>query len=402
MLFIWDIHITSKHATVLLEQIRDMVNTHPTEQHLIFLGDYVYHFSYDRKALLQLFWLFIELASQGKTLYIVAGNHDWIAGHFVFEEARQTLLFTWSTHIHFITQPRQTTIEWVECLFLPFYHPDTKTPPIHDYFPHLYEEAHPQRKISRKINNILAEEIAHRQAYKKTDRLLLIHHWYIAKTKFPGQQATFSYESPALDPQFLDNETIWAISWHLHEPFCYKQYLCTGSSRHTSPLEINQQKFAYMLDTTQRQITAFPLRYNPYLQMPYPKKALTKEDITIHIQNNFSRISEQLNAGKRTIHTQTLNSYNLTYTTLTVTTENQTVQALPDAFDTDLLKDIWTIKHKLMHHTDLSLVSELDRASLDLTNRFSDWKTLLRRFLEQKYGSTAPRYVQLLEEEKLL
>jgi UDP-2,3-diacylglucosamine pyrophosphatase LpxH len=38
--------------------------------------------------------LFIELASQGKTLYIVAGNHDWIAGHFVFEEARQTLLFT--------------------------------------------------------------------------------------------------------------------------------------------------------------------------------------------------------------------------------------------------------------------------------------------------------------------
>jgi hypothetical protein len=55
-----------------------------------------------------------------------------------------------------------------------------------------------------------------------------------------------------------------------------------------------------------------------------------------------------------------------------------------------------------MHHTDLSLVSELDRASLDLSNRFSDWKTLLRRFLEQKYGSTAPRYVQLLEDEKLL
>jgi hypothetical protein len=74
--------------------------------------------------------------------------------------------------------------------------------------------------------------------------------------------------------------------------------------------------------------------------MPYPKKVLTKEDITIHIQTNFSRISEQLNAGKRTVHTQTLTSYNLTYTTLTITTENQTVQALPDAFAADLLKDI--------------------------------------------------------------
>jgi hypothetical protein len=66
--------------------------------------------------------------------------------------------------------------------------------------------------MSRKINNILAEEIAVRQQHKKTDRLLLIHHWYIAKTKFPGQQATFSYDSPALDPQFLDNSAVWAIS----------------------------------------------------------------------------------------------------------------------------------------------------------------------------------------------
>jgi UDP-2,3-diacylglucosamine pyrophosphatase LpxH len=60
----------------------------------VFLGDYVYHFSYDRKALLHLFSIFIELASKGKKLYILAGNHDRISGHFVFEEARQTLLFT--------------------------------------------------------------------------------------------------------------------------------------------------------------------------------------------------------------------------------------------------------------------------------------------------------------------
>ncbi len=79
MLFIGDVHITSKHASVLLKQLRAYIDTHPHEEHIVFLGDYVYHFNYDRKALLQLFSLFIELAQQGKQLYILAGNHDWIA-----------------------------------------------------------------------------------------------------------------------------------------------------------------------------------------------------------------------------------------------------------------------------------------------------------------------------------
>lgn len=55
-----------------------------------------------------------------------------------------------------------------------------------------------------------------------------------------------------------------------------------------------------------------------------------------------------------------------------------------------------------MQRSEVSLLSELDRASLDLTTRFSDWKVLLRRFLEQKYGNQAHRYLHLLEEEKLL
>jgi DNA repair exonuclease SbcCD nuclease subunit len=401
MLFIGDIHITSKHSWVLLTQIREVVDKNPEEQHLIFLWDYVYHFSYDRKALLQLFSLFIELATQGKTLYIVAGNHDRIAGHFVFEEARQTLLFTGSTHIHFITSLRHTTIEWVECLFLPFYHPE-KADVADDTFPELREETHPQRRVSRQINNILAQEIAYREQHKTTDRLLLIHHRYIAKTKFPGQQALFGYENPALHPWFLDNPAIRAISWHLHEPFCFKQYLCTGSMRHTSPLEINQQKFAYVLDAQEWQMSAYPLRYNPYLQLPYPTTPLQKIDIDMLIEQNSHRMHEQLTAGNRPITTTSREDHDLTYATITITTTEQTVQDLPDAFVPELLQEIWTIKHKLIHHTELSLLNELDRASLDLTTRFSDWKVLLRRFLEQKYGNQADRYLHLLEEEKLL
>ena len=99
----------------------------------------------------------------------------------------------------------------MECLFLPFYQPQ-KTEFSHDYFPELKEENHPQRTVSRHINNILMSHIHNRQQSKKTDRLLLIHHRYIAKTKFPGQQATFTYESPALDPAFLENPSLWTIS----------------------------------------------------------------------------------------------------------------------------------------------------------------------------------------------
>lgn len=403
MLFIGDIHITSKHASALLEQLRTYIDTHKYEEHIVFLGDYVYHFNYDRKALLQLFSLFIELAQQGKHLYILAGNHDRITWHFVFEEARQTLLFTWSAQIHFITEPRLTTIAWVECLFLPFYYPQVSAVD-HDYFPELYEETHPQRRTSRIINNILASEIQHRKETKQTDRLLLIHHRYIASTKFPWQQALFWFDSPALHPIFLENDDIRAISGHLHEPFCYKRYLCTWSVRHTSPLEINQQKCLYQLNTKNRSFYATPVWYNTYLQLPYPEREvkLTKDNIHTHIVTNRQRTQEQLNAWERSCTLDKLSVYDLTHTTITLTTPEQSLRELPDAFTQELLQEVWTVKHKLIQRNDTTLLSDLDRASLDLTNRFSDRKLLLRRFLEQKYGNQAVRYITLLQQEKLI
>jgi calcineurin-like phosphoesterase len=73
----------------LLEQIKAFVASQPEEKNLIFLGDFVYHFSYDRGALLALFELFLELYTQGKNLYILAGNHDRLGNSFVYEEGKQ-------------------------------------------------------------------------------------------------------------------------------------------------------------------------------------------------------------------------------------------------------------------------------------------------------------------------
>lgn len=110
--------------------------------------------------------------------------------------------------------------------------------------------------------------------------------------------------------------------------------------RHTSPLEINQQKFVYKLDVPQRHITAYPIRYNPYLQLPYPTTPLQKIDIDTLIQQNTRRIQEQLTAGNRHITTTSREDHNLTHATITITTTEKTVQSLPDAFDAKLLKKI--------------------------------------------------------------
>ncbi|MDR0282358.1 MAG: metallophosphoesterase [Candidatus Peribacteria bacterium] len=89
MLLIGDIHINSRYKDKILKALKDFISQHSEEKNLIFLGDFVYHFSYDRNSLLALYDLFLDLYLQGKSLYILAGNHDRLGNSFVFEEARK-------------------------------------------------------------------------------------------------------------------------------------------------------------------------------------------------------------------------------------------------------------------------------------------------------------------------
>lgn len=115
-----------------------------------------------------------------------------------------------------------------------------------------------------------------------------------------------------------------------------------------------------------------------------------------------SRIADQLQNGQRTVNVNQTTRDDLSHTTITLTTDQHALENLPAAFDQTVIKEIAAIKHKLIQNTTSSLVDDLDRAALDLTTRFSDWKTLLKRFLEQKYGAWAERYLQLLAQEDLL
>ena len=71
--------------------LRDFVVAHNDEKDIVFVGDYVYHFSYHRPSLLALLDFFIELAGQDKRVYILAGNHDRLGQHFVYAEAERII-----------------------------------------------------------------------------------------------------------------------------------------------------------------------------------------------------------------------------------------------------------------------------------------------------------------------
>jgi len=125
MLLIGDIHITSKHKDNIIESVRSFVNKYNDNQ-IVFLGDFVYHFSYDRTALIELFDLFMEFYQQGKNVYILAGNHDWIKQKFVFDQAKksfdffQTQIDSQNGRIQFITDFESLNINNAEFLFVPY------------------------------------------------------------------------------------------------------------------------------------------------------------------------------------------------------------------------------------------------------------------------------------------
>ena len=138
MLLIWDIHIHPRHGDFIIQMLRDFISQNNHEQHLIFVGDYVYHFSYHRPSLLALLDLFLELTKQWKVLYILAWNHDRLGKHFVYAEAEKIInrenredrgddMSLWHhtisntlSKIYFITTPQIIRIESEDVFFLPY------------------------------------------------------------------------------------------------------------------------------------------------------------------------------------------------------------------------------------------------------------------------------------------
>lgn len=408
MLIIGDIHITTKWSSKILHCLRSFVANNPSDDHILFLGDFVYHFSYDRKALLQLFQFFIELFTQGKHVYVVAGNHDRVGGHFVFEEARQAfdLLQTVSGDgfgtLKFITTPMFLTLQTRDYLFFPFYHLPLDTP-IEQEFQELGASTHQGEQHSARANSCLQRYINERRAREtRSEELVLVHHRYIAQTVFPWQQAVFSYKNPALSASLLEESDIKMLSWHIHKPFCLKNYLCTGSVRSTSSLEYNQVKYLYRL-TPEGHVEAYPAQINPYVRFPIVETDRLDEQM---IRDQEAVIAQQqkhvLQQGTRTVTVHEATPQKLGDISLLL--ESPTVQysMLSTVVSDEILQQVADIKLKKPYRALPDISEELDSASLDLTKSIADRKVLLKRYLISKYGAAAPSYEHVLESLEIL
>ena len=413
MLLIWDIHLNSRIKDKLLSSLKSFIQEHNEENNLIFLWDFVYHFSYDRNALLELYDLFLELYTQWKNLYILAWNHDRLGNTFVFEEWRKAFeilsrMKNSDNEICFITKPFVKEIEWKNICFLPaMLEIDEKDFPWID---ELKDEKYAEEMKSKNKNltfstqlNLVVERFA-----KKYSDLTLIHHYYVEWVSFPWQKAKFSFRDRALSQHWLDQVNLQIISWHLHQAFAYKNYLCTGSLRATSPLEIDQIKYFWIWENGK--FTAHETGINYYFTMERKTgnadlfsqsfQAISENDILSHrktLQN-----SDNFKTDSFAIETNYKDSLDLKNVSLSLSVEKLQYDNMDEFVELKLQQSLQNVQLKKDTKSTEKLLEQLEKPDLAGDINFRNWLELLKKFLKKQYPDDYEEYEKLLQEMKIL
>lgn len=150
------------------------------------------------------------------------------------------------------------------------------------------DSPHSQTQASYLLNTCLSDMIYKERLSDPHKALIVIHHYYTASTKFPGIKAVFGYKDIALSPHWMDDKNLRMISGHIHHAFAYKNYLCVGAVRSTSPLESNQLQ--YLFHYTKDNIHAQQVALNPYLTIHAYQDTVINES---HIQQHREQIQQQ-------------------------------------------------------------------------------------------------------------
>ena len=429
MLLFGDLHINSRICDRVIETMKDWISQNPDEQNLIFLWDYVYHFSYDREALLKLYTLFLDLYKSGKNVYILAWNHDWLGNTFVFEEAKRTYdiiknVFHGDENggkIEFITQPKVENVEWEDVLFLPYCleikiplgfpakagHSadtpfkkgdivDTHLIEIEGTVNTLLKSQNKNEKFSAELNKLLLEY------YQKYGKLTVIHHYYTEWVNFPWQRWRFYFNDVALSHLFCELDWLKLISGHLHQWFAYKNYFCTWSVRNTSPLEVNQAKMLFKyLDWKMFGEMFF---VNPYFQVKNISEWVKVDD---NFLENFKKevIQENIKNYENQWRDVEINSdYDMKNKDVSVSLSvwNMNYEDMYSYIDEDLFKQLKDVKLKKVYEQTDDLFEKMDIEWKNLTSWFADWKGLLKDYLKVKYPNEYEKYLDFLKKENIL
>lgn len=401
MLLIWDIHLSAKVKSKVLEQLRAFISSKPEESTIIFLWDYVYHFSYDRTALLELFQYFLELYEQWKKVYILAWNHDWLSENFVFEEWKKVFdLLKKDWTLKFITRPYLTEIEGEKTLFLPF------TLNLHEEEYECYEkwktpltegllESKEKNEIfSWKLNQLVNGFI------KEEWKLTIIHHYYINKESFPWYRSSFSYKDIAFSEQLLDNPDITLISWHLHAPFIYKNYLCTWSIWPTSSLESNHLKG--MFQYSKREFSFYASQPLYYLESNTPWLTTAKNLKSLYTQN--TQLLKQVFESSKLFSLQNFEvpELDITKVILTLKVKDLDYDRIDEALDPKLREKLSDFRLKKDSKYMNDLLEKLVRPDEEKLQSFWWRQDLLKQFLKIHYPNEYTKYEQTLRELKII
>lgn len=412
MLLIPDIHITTRYQTQILRQLDEYVMS-SDDKTVILMGDYVYHFSYQRSALMALFSLFVSRYKQWKDVVVLAWNHDWLSHHFVYHEGQAAFAAlhhiqekTHDNNLSFVTQPQQMTKDGQSIFFLPYQLEPVMpeiTPAMREIFPELVmviEECLTQWEKHSAIINAqalawLATHHEHQSGSETNEVLTIIHHYYVANTVFPWQKTRFHLKDHALSELWLERDDVGLISGHIHRPFSYKNYLCVWSMRYTSPWEINHIKYFFQWKASS--YTATPVMINPYIQYDLsPWSKVEKETLTVLCE----QISDE---SKKTMTDHSARdisvlSHNWKYedVALRVRGDIQYDDISVHVAD-NVVADIKDLKLRKTHATVSDLLGKLHEEKSSFAWGRQDRKNILKAYIEKKYPEIWDDYTSLLK-----
>lgn len=397
MLFIWDIHIHPRYGTLTLDTIREYITQHD-DDHIVFLGDYVYHFSYHRPSLLALLDLFLELADQHKHVYVLAGNHDRLGQHFVYSETEKILNQQSHPYLHIITTPELHTIQSQKFLFIPYMISRSRYTPQQEHYPDrdvsvciLRESTNTNEQESYLLNSYIEDQIQEHQ------HLAIIHHYYTANIKFPSIKSQFFYKDKAISPHFLDYPTTKFISWHIHHSFSYKNYLCLWAVWSTSPLETNLYQWLSQYDLHDQKWTLNQIAINPYITLTEHQDHIT--ELSLH--DHREKLKKQSAQSFQSDHFSLSFHYTplpLSRTTVTLYSQNGSYEMMHEHIDPTLRQSLRDVQLKQTPLNMDQAVQDLVDSSSDFGSSWANWKQLLHDYLETKYGDKKNDYLTMLND----
>ena len=415
MLLIGDIHITTRMTDRILTMLRDFVDAHPDEDDIVFVGDYVYHFAYDRVALFALYELFVELFEKWKRVYILAGNHDRIGSSFVYAEAKKAfdLLHSQSKgKLHFITKPEIHNIDGKEVLFFPYmiekagpipsYNIDnasTAQQAVHTQVTSLQDSDNKHEQFSAYINAILLHYVL------KHPDITIVHHYYTNAIQFPGYRSRFGFKDIAISEHFLDMTSIRLISGHVHAPFCHKNYLCVGSIWSTSSLEHNTIKWLVQYNHDKVDISIQLL--NPYRVFEQEWKENPEHITPDHIQKLYDNILQAYRGSYLASDVFTINIEqrplpSLVHMHVQILVDELNYDKLDTYVDQNILAQCKDIKLKKHNKAVQDLMEQFSASNQKVVTTFSDRKQVLKDYVKSKYPDDYAKYEEVLQELKVI